>query len=46
MEWWTWLALGVFMALTLSASGLLFWRKLEERGYVADVADGNEEYLG
>ena len=50
MNWWSWIALGVFVLLGPSAAGLLLWRKLVERHYVTawveDVPDGNEEYLG
>lgn len=43
MAWWAWLALGVFMMLTLSASGLLLWRKLEERWHVASLVRDVDE---
>ena len=50
VNWWTRIALGVFVLLGPSAAALLLWRKLVERRYVTawvkDVPDGNEEYLG
>ena len=50
MEWWSWVALIVFLLFGPSVAGLLLWRKLVERHYIeimpADVPDGNGEYLG